>query len=79
MGDIAVRTATTAADRDAVTRILVESWGSTTAVAHGTAYDAATLPALLAAAADAARAAGARRFYQRRGMRIAAVNPGADR
>jgi ribosomal protein S18 acetylase RimI-like enzyme len=108
---------------------LTAAWGSTTAVAHGVAYDAGTLPALiaedggeraglltyviadgalevvtidavarhsgagtalLAAAADVAREAGvgrlwlvttndnldALRFYQRRGMRIAAVTPG---
>ncbi|MFG3205250.1 GNAT family N-acetyltransferase [Streptomyces sp. NPDC048192] len=110
--------------------VLTSSWGGTTVVAHGTVYDAAGLPALLAerdgrvaglltytlsgqglevvsldavvrhvgvgsallaAAAEVARQVGARRvwlvttndnldalrFYQRRGMRIVAVGPGA--
>lgn len=130
MGDLRVRTAT-AADQDAILAVLTASWGATTVVAHGTAYDAANLPALLAerdgalaglltytlsgrglevvsldavgvrhvgagsallaAAAEVARQAGAGRvwlvttndnldalrFYQRRGMRIVAVEPGA--
>jgi GNAT superfamily N-acetyltransferase len=112
-------------------RLLTDSWGGTAVVAHGTRYDAATLPgvlarsadgrpvglvtwhiaddgmeivtidavvrhlgvgsALLAAAVDVVRAAGiarvwlittndnvdALRFYQRRGLRIAAVSRGA--
>jgi len=119
-----------AEDREAIRRILDASWGSTTVIAHGCAYDAAKLPALLAeqdgvavglltysvadhalevvsidaviprggvgsallaGAADLARKAGARRlwlittndnldalrFYQRRGMRITGVAPGA--
>ncbi|MEU4192929.1 GNAT family N-acetyltransferase [Kribbella sp. NPDC026611] len=120
----------TAADSTAISAILTEAWGGHIAVAHGTAYDATALPALVAeedgrivglltytiegdelevvtldapipqlgvgsellsAAADLARAAGCRRlwlittndnldalrFYQRRGMRIVAVSPGA--
>ncbi|GGM01055.1 N-acetyltransferase [Streptomyces fumigatiscleroticus] len=122
--------AATGADRAAITRMLVGSWGGTTIVGHGTVYDAAQLPglvaerggdviglltyavtgaglevvtldamvrragvgsALLAAAAETARAAGARRlwlvttndnldalrFYQRRGLRLVGVSPGA--
>ncbi|CAL9407658.1 hypothetical protein SUDANB176_01595 [Streptomyces sp. enrichment culture] len=129
MGDLRVRAAT-AADRAAITDLLVSSWGGTTVVGHGTVYDAARLPALVAeregvlaglltytvddggleivtvdavvrrsgvgsallrAAAEVARGAGARRvwlvttndnldalrFYQRRGLRIVGVAPGA--
>ncbi|GGZ23215.1 GNAT family N-acetyltransferase [Streptomyces poonensis] len=129
MGDLLVRTAGPA-DRDTITALLTASWGGTVVVGHGTAYDAAGLPALLAerdghvvglltyslsgqglevvtlnaverytgvggallsAAAGTARQAGARRvwlittndnldalrFYQRRGMRIVGVAPGA--
>jgi ribosomal protein S18 acetylase RimI-like enzyme len=117
-------------DRDRVTKALVDSYGSTVVVAHGTTYDAITLPtlvaehagelvgiltyqvdgdalevvsidaidrhrgvgsALLAAATNEARERGCRRlwlvtsndnldalrFYQRRGLRIIAVDPGA--
>jgi GNAT superfamily N-acetyltransferase len=127
---IAVRAAASAADRATIVSLLADSWGTTTLLAHGVAYDAATLPALLAerggavaglltytvgdegleiitldaverrsgagtallaAAVDVARAAGARRvwlvttndnldalrFYQRRGLRIIGVAPGA--
>ena len=119
-----------AADSAAISELLIQSWGSHIAVAHGVAYDATTLPAILAeeddrivglltynlqdeemevvtldapvphlgvgtallnAAAEAAKAAGAHRlwlittndnvdalrFYQRRGMRIVDVRPGA--
>jgi ribosomal protein S18 acetylase RimI-like enzyme len=38
----------TEADREAVSELLLVSWGSHIAVAHGTAYDATTLPALIA-------------------------------
>jgi GNAT superfamily N-acetyltransferase len=129
MSAITVRAAA-AEDRGTVASLLADSWGTTTLVTHGVAYDAAILPALLAerdgapaglltytvddegmeivtldaverrsgagtallaAAADLARAAGARRlwlattndnldalrFYQRRGMRIVGVAPGA--
>jgi GNAT superfamily N-acetyltransferase len=129
MGDIRVREAG-AADHDAIVQVLMASWGSTTVVVHGSVYDAAQLPALLAerdgrvvglltytiadhdlevvsldavvpragvggallsAAADLGRRVNARRlwlittndnldalrFYQRRGMRIIAVAPGA--
>jgi len=122
--------AATAADHVAVVDLLTGSWGGTIAVAHGTVYDAAQLPALLAehdgrivglltytmadgdlevvtidatekhvgaggallaAATEIARQAGAGRlwlittndnldalrFYQRRGMRIVGVTPGA--
>ncbi|WUJ74342.1 GNAT family N-acetyltransferase [Kribbella soli] len=124
-----IRPATTA-DGSRISELLIASWGSHIAVAHGVAYDATTLPAIVAekddrivglltynlqdqefevvtidapaqhrgvgtalleAAAAAARAAGARRlwlittndnldalrFYQRRGMRIVEVRPGA--
>ncbi len=117
-------------DTERVTDALINSWGSTTVVAHDTTYDLASLPtlvaehvgelvgvltyhvdgdaleivsidaidrhrgigsALLAAAAEEARGHGCRRlwlvtsndnldavrFYQRRGMRITAVAPGA--
>lgn len=139
MGDLQVRAAT-AADRDTITKLLTSSWGGTTVVAHGRAYDASELPALVAerdgdlvglltyslsvsapsaysasgsglevvtldatvrhggigsalldAAVAAARDAGvsrlwlvttndnldALRFYQRRGLRIVGVAPGA--
>lgn len=130
MADIHVRSAQPA-DREAITDILTTSWGGTTTlVVHGTAYNAADLPAMLAeqdgrvvglltydlsdqglevvslnalvprigvggalldAAAQVAREAGSRRvwvvtsndnldalrFYQRRGMRIVGVSPGA--
>jgi ribosomal protein S18 acetylase RimI-like enzyme len=122
--------AATDADHQAIVELLTTSWGGTIAVAHGVAYDAATLPALvaeqddrlvglltytladgdlevvtidapvrqmgagsalLAAAIEVARGAGARRlwlittndnidalrFYQRRGLRIVGVAPGA--
>ncbi|MGH3736004.1 MAG: GNAT family N-acetyltransferase [Micromonosporaceae bacterium] len=118
------------ADRDAVVRLLRDSWGSTIVIAHGVAYRADELPglvasrdgtmaglltyhvdgdslevvtldavvrhagvgsALLAAAVGVAREAGltriwlvtsndnldALRFYQRRGLRVTAVAPGA--
>ncbi|RZU13624.1 acetyltransferase (GNAT) family protein [Kribbella rubisoli] len=124
-----IRPATTA-DGPRISELLIASWGSHIAVAHGVAYDATTLPAIVAeegdrivglltynlqgqelevvtidapaqhrgvgsalleAAAEAARGAGARRlwlittndnldalrFYQRRGMRIVEVRPGA--
>jgi N-acetylglutamate synthase-like GNAT family acetyltransferase len=127
--DMKVRAATDA-DHEAIVELLTAAWGGTIAVAHGVAYDAATLPALvaeqddrivglltytladgdlevvtidaperhlgagsalLAAATDVAREAGARRlwlittndnldalrFYQRRGLRIVGVTPGA--
>ncbi len=129
MDDPVVRAAT-AADRQGIVDALTASWGGTTVVAHGTRYDASSLPALvaekdgrlvgvltysigdsglevvsldalprrggvgsalLAAVTVVAREAGIRRvwlmttndnldalrFYQRRGMRIAAVAPGA--
>ena len=129
MGDVVVRAAGDV-DREAVTGVLAGSWGMTTVIAHGVAYDAATLPALVAerdgrlvgvltytiegdalevvtidavvpragvgtalldAVTGVAREAGAHRvwlvttndnldalrFYQRRGMRIASVSPGA--
>jgi GNAT superfamily N-acetyltransferase len=130
MGAITVRAAT-ADDRETVASLLAGSWGTTTLLAHGVAYDAALLPALLAerdgevaglltytaegdegleivtldaverrsgtgtallaSAMDVARALGAwrvwlvttndnldaLRFYQRRGMRIVGVAPGA--
>jgi ribosomal protein S18 acetylase RimI-like enzyme len=119
-----------AADGPAISRLLTAAWGGHIAVAHGVAYDATTLPALLAekdgklvglltyivandelevvtldataprlgvgtalldAATEVARRAGCRRlwlittndnldalrFYQRRGMRITQVSPGA--
>jgi len=122
--------AATDADREAISEILTASWGGHIAVAHGTAYDATTLPALVAeqdgrivglltytitndelevvtmdasvphlgvgtalmsAATEVAAANGVRRlwlittndnvdalrFYQRRGLRIVAVTPGA--
>ncbi|TCM51803.1 ribosomal protein S18 acetylase RimI-like enzyme [Kribbella sp. VKM Ac-2568] len=122
--------AATDADSEAIVEVLTATWGGTIAVAHGIAYDAATLPALVAeqdgrivglltytivddelevvtidapvrhlgvggaligAAADVARQAGAQRlwlittndnldalrFYQRRGLRIVGVSPGA--
>src|SRR5215470_14379411 len=122
--------AATDADRAAISEILTASWGSHIAVAHGTAYDATTLPALVAeqdgwivglltytivndelevvtmdastprlgvgtalmsAATDVAKANGAKRlwlittndnldalrFYQRRGLHIVGVTPGA--
>ncbi|WP_329005054.1 GNAT family N-acetyltransferase [Kribbella sp. NBC_00709] len=122
--------AATAADSAAISQLLTESWGSHIAVAHGVAYDATTLPAIVAeedvrlvglltynlkdqelevvtidaptqhrgvgtalldAATEVARAAGAHRlwlittndnldalrFYQRRGLRIVDVRPGA--
>ncbi|WP_309062798.1 hypothetical protein [Streptomyces sp.] len=47
MRDLRVRAAT-AADRAAITDLLVSSWGGTTVVGHGTVYDAARLPALVA-------------------------------
>ena len=37
-------------DHDWIVRTLTAEWGSTTAVAHGVAYDAGTLPALVAEA-----------------------------
>jgi N-acetylglutamate synthase-like GNAT family acetyltransferase len=118
-------------DRETVVGLLAGSWGETTLLAHGVAYDAALLPALLAerdgkvaglltytvdegegleivtldaverrsgagtallaSAVDVARAVGTRRiwlvttndnldalrFYQRRGLRIVGVAPGA--
>lgn len=120
----------TAADSAAISDLLQQSWGSHIAVAHGVAYDATTLPAILAeeddqlvglltyhlqdheleivtidasaqhrgvgtalleAATEVAEQAGARRlwlittndnldslrFYQRRGLRIVDVRPGA--
>ncbi|MEV4757748.1 GNAT family N-acetyltransferase [Micromonospora sp. NPDC049559] len=126
---LAVRPAA-AADRERVVRLLGDSWGGTTVVVHGRAYDAAELPALVAeragalaglltyeitdagleivtldavhrrggvggalldAAVAVARGVGASRvwlvttndnldalrFYQRRGLRIVAVAPGA--
>jgi GNAT superfamily N-acetyltransferase len=129
-GAISVRAATPE-DRKTIARLLAGSWGTTTLLAHGVAYDAALLPALLAerggelaglltytvepdegmeivtldaverrsgagtallaSAVDVARTAGARRiwlvttndnldalrFYQRRGLRIVGVAPGA--
>jgi N-acetylglutamate synthase-like GNAT family acetyltransferase len=124
-----IRPATTA-DSSAISELLQQSWGGHIAVAHGVAYDATTLPAIVAeeddrivglltynlqdqelevvtidapaqhhgvgtalleAATETARAAGARRlwlittndnldalrFYQRRGLRIVDVRPGA--
>ncbi|MER7246164.1 GNAT family N-acetyltransferase [Kribbella sp. NPDC000426] len=124
-----IRPATTA-DSLRISELLIQSWGSHIAVAHGVAYDATTLPAIVAeegdriiglltynledqelevvtidapvphlgvgtalleAAAETAKAAGARRlwlittndnvdalrFYQRRGMRIVEIRPGA--
>ncbi|MEU4288838.1 GNAT family N-acetyltransferase [Kribbella sp. NPDC026596] len=121
--------AVTDTDRDAVVELLTAATG-TTAVAHGTVYEPATLPglvaeedgrlvglltytiandefevvtidapvrhlgvgsALMSAAVDLARQAGATRlwlittndnldavrFYQRRGLRIVGVSPGA--
>lgn len=118
------------ADRAAISEILTAAWGGHIAVAHGTAYDVTTLPALvaeqdgrivglltytivndelevvtidapvphlgvgtalMAAATEVAKAEGAKRlwlittndnldalrFYQRRGLRIVAVTPGA--
>ena len=118
------------ADHGLVVRLLERSWGATTVVAHGTLFDAATLPglvaerdgqpvglltyrldgdglevvtidadpphggagsALLAAARQLALHAGVRRlwlvttndnldalrFYQRRGLRLVRVSPGA--
>ncbi|NUR70093.1 MAG: GNAT family N-acetyltransferase [Hamadaea sp.] len=47
MGDLRVRPATSA-DRAAIAEVLTASWGGTIVVAHGTAYDAAELPALVA-------------------------------
>jgi ribosomal protein S18 acetylase RimI-like enzyme len=47
MSDLRCRPAT-AADREVIAGVLAESWGGTTVVAHGTVYDAAVLPALLA-------------------------------
>jgi len=129
MDRIDVRQAT-AADHSRIVDVLSRSWGSTTVIAHGVTYDAATLPALLAerrgrlaglltyaiegdafevvsldavvrragagtvlleAAAEQAERAGLRRlwlvttndnmdglrFYQRRGMRLVRVTPGA--
>lgn len=129
MDRVVIRTRTPA-DNRSVVDLLAGSWGSTTVVCHGAVYDAAALPALvaargtrlaglltytiiadglevvslnavvprsgvggalLAAAADVAEAAGcarlwlittndnldALRFYQRRGMRIVGVAPGA--
>lgn len=125
-----VTRAATPEDREPVARLLASSWGATTVVVHGTAYDAADLPAVVAerdgrlagvltyhcddsglelvtinatvprsgvgtalldAAVDIARRSGlervwlvtandnldALRFYQRRGLRITAVSPGA--
>jgi GNAT superfamily N-acetyltransferase len=129
MDDLVVRAATVT-DRQGIADMLNASWGGTTVVAHGTQYDASSLPALvaekdgrlvglltysmtdrglevvsldalmrrtgvgsalLAAATGLARETGAARvwlvttndnldalrFYQRRGMRIVAVAPGA--
>ena len=129
MDRIDVRQAT-AADHSRIVDLLARAWGSTTVIAHGIVYDAATLPALLAerrgrlaglltyaiegdafevvsidavvkgsgsgtvllnAAAEQAERAGLRRlwlvtsndnldalrFYQRRGMRLVRVTPGA--
>ncbi|MBL7259008.1 GNAT family N-acetyltransferase [Paractinoplanes lichenicola] len=129
MGELVVRAAD-ASQREIVAALLTGSWGSTTVVAHGIAYDAAALPALIAwldggpvglltyelgtdglevvtldavvagagvgsalleAAANRAWAAGASRvwlittndnldalrFYQRRGMRLVGLAPGA--
>ncbi|MEV6278926.1 GNAT family N-acetyltransferase [Nocardia sp. NPDC051832] len=120
----------THADLETIVGMLTESWGGTTVIVHGTCYDAARLPtilaerdgrivgmltyaldddsleivtldalerhtgigsALLTTATELARQAGAARirlvttndnldalrFYQRRGMRITAVTPGA--
>ncbi|TCC52541.1 GNAT family N-acetyltransferase [Kribbella capetownensis] len=47
MRDLRVRKATEA-DREAVVDLLTTAWGGTTVVAHGTVYDATTLPALVA-------------------------------
>src|SRR5690242_20324344 len=47
MDRIDVRQAT-AADHSRIVDVLSRSWGSTTVIAHGVTYDAATLPALLA-------------------------------
>lgn len=123
--------AVAAGDREWIRDLLAGSWGTTTVMAHGVAYDASLLPALVAerdgrvaglltytievdsgleivtldaierrsgagtallgAAAELARSAGAHRiwlvtsndnldalrFYQRRGMRISGVAPGA--
>jgi ribosomal protein S18 acetylase RimI-like enzyme len=119
-----------AGDLDRIAALLTGAWGDVTVVVHGTSYDAAALPALLAeagdevtglltyhvtgggleivtldafqrqagvgtallaAAVDLARAAGlgrvwlvttndnidALRFYQRRGLRITGISPGA--
>jgi ribosomal protein S18 acetylase RimI-like enzyme len=120
-----------AGDLNHIATLLTGAWGGVTVVAHGTVYDAATLPALLAESADGevaglltyhigrdgleivtidaftrragvgsvllaaafvlARTAGIRRvwlvttndnldalrFYQRRGFRICAIEPGA--
>jgi hypothetical protein len=77
------------ADRDAITRALTGSWGEVTVIAHGTAYDASRLPALVAERDG--ELVGLRRlwlittndnlaalrFYQRRGMRITGVSPSA--
>lgn len=41
------------ADHGWIVRTLTAAWGSTTAVAHGVAYDAGTLPALIAEAGGA--------------------------
>ncbi|MEU4688290.1 GNAT family N-acetyltransferase [Actinoplanes sp. NPDC023714] len=129
MSDIRVRPAGED-DREGVARVLRASWGGTVVVAHGTAYDAALLPALITGTAEAitgvltyhvggdameivsidavtrrsgvgtallgaavglARRRGLRRvwlittndnldalrFYQRRGLRIVGVSPGA--
>lgn len=129
MTELRVRAAETA-DRDRIVALLTARWGGTTVVAHGRAYEAADLPALLAerdgqlaglltyeiaagglevvtldavmpgvgagtallaAATGLAREAGADRlwlvtstdnldalrFYQRRGLRIVGVSPGA--
>ncbi|WP_051839502.1 GNAT family N-acetyltransferase [Streptomyces sp. NRRL F-5126] len=48
MADTLTVRAAAAADRMAVTRLLTDSWGSTTVVAHGVALDASALPALMA-------------------------------
>ncbi|MFC7550920.1 GNAT family N-acetyltransferase [Plantactinospora sp. GCM10030261] len=47
MTELVVRTGT-GDDRDVIVRTLADSWGGTIVVAHGRAYDAAELPALLA-------------------------------
>ncbi|MFI6827171.1 GNAT family N-acetyltransferase [Kribbella sp. NPDC050241] len=47
MNKLSVRQATEA-DQEAVVGLLTAAWGGSVVVAHGTVYDAATLPALVA-------------------------------